>query len=246
MSPEQARGEKLDHRTDIFSLGLMLYEMLTGQQPFAGKSAIDTLHAIINQEPPPIAEINPQAPPELTDILAKALAKEPVERYQHAGDLELDLRRFKRAFESNSLISTQIRREVIPRPTRKWSSLVLLPIVAVIILLSVVAWMLSRSTTASKHAVTLEKVTLTPLTIDPGYEGEPTFSPDGETVAYVSDRSGNLEIYIQQVSGGPYRNITNNAATMRSLLTRQMANESLSSRHAQARRDLSIALRTRL
>ncbi len=118
MSPEQARAEKLDQRTDIFSLGVVLYEMVTSERPFAGKSAIDTLHAIINRDPPPVTQLNSQAPPELADILAKALAKDPSERYQHAGDFELDLRRFKRALESNTLISAQTQRLVIPE---KWS-----------------------------------------------------------------------------------------------------------------------------
>ena len=86
--------------------------------------------------------------------------------------------------------------------------------VAVLIALSfiVVAWKLGRSTAPKESSINLGNVTLTPLTNDPGYEGEPTFSPDGETIAYVSDRSGNFEIYIQQVSGGAYRNISENPA----------------------------------
>lgn len=210
MSPEQARAEKLDQRTDIFSLGVVLYEMITGERPFSGKSAIDTLHAITNQDPALLTHLNPQLPPELTDILSKALAKETSERYQHAGDLELDLRRFKRALESNSLISTQTQ-----RPSGKWNVSVRFLLVGAFIVFGVaaIAWLLGRSTVAPKHStLALGNVTLTPLTTDPGYEGEPTFSADGETIAYVSDRNGNFEIYLKQISGGPDINITNNGA----------------------------------
>ena len=107
MSPEQARGEKVDQRTDLFSLGVVLYEIVTSERPFKGKSTIDTLHAILNQEPPRATQSNPQLPAELEDILGKALAKEASERYQHAGDFEIDLRRLKRGIESNTLTSTK-------------------------------------------------------------------------------------------------------------------------------------------
>ena len=100
MSPEQAQGRPVDHRTDVFSLGLVLYEALTGSRPFSGRSAVETLHAIINEEPVPASERNPNVPREAAEILAKALAKDPAERYQHAADFALDLRRASRAFES--------------------------------------------------------------------------------------------------------------------------------------------------
>jgi len=214
MSPEQARGEKLDQRTDIFSLGVVLYEMITGERPFRGKSAIDTLHAITNQDPAPVTQLNSQLPPELADVLSKALAKETSERYHHADDFELDLRRFKRALESNSLISTQTQRPGM-LGTGKWGLSVPLLLVGAFIVFGVaaIAWLLGRSTVAPKHStLALGNVTLTPLTTDPGYEGEPTFSADGETIAYVSDRNGNFEIYLKQISGGPDINITNNRA----------------------------------
>jgi len=213
MSPEQARGETLDQRTDIFSLGVVLYEMVTGERPFKGKSAIDILHAIINQEPAPATEFNSQLPPELSDILAKALAKEAPERYQHAGDFELDLRRFKRALESNSLISTQ--RSAISPGAQKPTLTVATIIVGALVVLGVAAaaWLIGQWTASHKgSSVGLENVTLTPLTTDPGYEGEPSFSPDSETIAYVSDRTGNFEIFLKQISGGPDINLTRNDA----------------------------------
>ena len=215
MSPEQARAEKLDHRTDIFSLGIVLYEMITADRPFKGKSAIDTLHAIINQEPPPLTSVSSQTPPELADILAKALAKDTSERYQHAGDFELDLRRFKRALETSSLVSSQTQRPAIDRSIHNWNLSPSLLIVASVIVIgvAVAAWWVGRSTGSVKRStLALENVTLTPLTTEPGYEGEPTFSPDGETIAYVSDRTGNFDIFLKQVSGGPDIQLTTSTA----------------------------------
>ena len=101
MSPEQASAKPVDHRTDIFSLGIILYEMLAGARPFRGKSQTDTMHGIIHDPAPPLQ----RQPPELQEILDKALAKDVKDRYQHAGDLCLDLRRFQKAWEANTLPS---------------------------------------------------------------------------------------------------------------------------------------------
>src|SRR5712691_2781675 len=214
MSPEQAEGRPIDHRTDIFSLGMVLYEMLTGQRPFERKSTIDTLHAIINDEPPPANELNPSLPPELVEILAKALAKDPEERYQHAGDLELDLRRFKRALDAKSLPSThhQLGTQQ-PSLWTVWRTTIIWASICTLLGLSLAGvWLLRRPSVSPRRSVALENVSLVQLTSDPGFEGQPTFSPDGETIAYVSDRTGNFEIYFRQVSGGPDINISNNPA----------------------------------
>jgi len=92
MSPEQVRGEALDGRSDIFSFGVVLYEMLSGQQPFAGKSSAATASAILTHEPPPLARFSNEVPAELERIVGKALRKDPDERYQTAKDLLIDLR----------------------------------------------------------------------------------------------------------------------------------------------------------
>jgi len=91
MAPEQAQGEEVDHRADLFAFGCVLYEMATGRQPFAGKNVYDTIGRIVSDEPSAISEIDPNLPAQLQWIVRKCLAKEPAQRYQGAGDLAVDL-----------------------------------------------------------------------------------------------------------------------------------------------------------
>jgi serine/threonine protein kinase/formylglycine-generating enzyme required for sulfatase activity len=99
MSPEQARGEKVDARADIFSLGSALYEMITGHPPFTGATASDVIAAILRDTPPPLTNYNPEAPRELEQVVSKALRKNRDERYQAASELLADLRRLKKRLE---------------------------------------------------------------------------------------------------------------------------------------------------
>ena len=100
MSPEQARGLTVDARSDLFSFGVVLYEMVTGRVPFEGKTATDTLSAIIRDQPLPPSQHNSEVPAKLEEFIAKCLEKDPAERYQHADEMAVDLRKLKRVTES--------------------------------------------------------------------------------------------------------------------------------------------------
>ena len=105
MSPEQVLGTKVDARTDLFSFGVMLYEMISGQQPFRGESAAMMFESILHRTPVPLVRLNPDVSPRLEEIVSKCLEKDPALRYQHASEIRADLRRLKRDTESHEHIS---------------------------------------------------------------------------------------------------------------------------------------------
>ncbi len=119
MSPEQARAEELDHRTDLFSLGTVLYEMATGRHPFAGRTAADVRAAILGSPPQPSYTLNPAVPLELDRIISKAQEKDPALRYQTASDLRADLQRLKRDLDrANGAAPHAIQKPGGPRSLR--------------------------------------------------------------------------------------------------------------------------------
>ncbi|MCI0595717.1 MAG: serine/threonine-protein kinase, partial [candidate division Zixibacteria bacterium] len=109
MSPEQASGEEVDHRSDIFSFGVVLYELLTGKLPFRGEHAGGLAYSILNEEPPSLARFNDKVTPELQRIVSKALAKDKTERYQHIDDMAADLRHDRKGLE-------YAKAPVVPKP----------------------------------------------------------------------------------------------------------------------------------
>jgi serine/threonine protein kinase/tetratricopeptide (TPR) repeat protein len=103
MSPEQARGLKVDKRSDLFAFGIVLYETITGRKPFFGATATDTMSAILRDTPAPATEINTEVPHELERIIYKCLEKNPDDRYQHADEIVVDLRRLRRQTDSETV-----------------------------------------------------------------------------------------------------------------------------------------------
>ena len=116
MSPEQARSEDLDARSDIFSFGVVLYEMATGKKPFSGTNVVTTLHAVMNEKPPSPSGIHPGVPAELEAIIGKAMEKERARRYQNVSEMKADLQRLKKETEPGV---TRSKQTALPKLTTR-------------------------------------------------------------------------------------------------------------------------------
>ncbi|MGA3349729.1 MAG: protein kinase [Candidatus Sulfotelmatobacter sp.] len=154
MSPEQARSEEIDFRSDLFSFGVVMYEMSTGKKPFSGKNSLMTLDAVLHDKPVPPGELNPQVPVELEGIIGKAMEKDRKDRYQSATQMKADLQQLKRETESGQVKSSfhpaklRVASKTFGRKGSRWQFWLLLGTLALLItVLSAVAayWFKHRS-----------------------------------------------------------------------------------------------------
>ena len=197
MSPEQLRGQPSDARGDLFSFGVVLYEMLSGRRPFQGETAVDTISAVLREDPPELVATGGEVPPILERIVRHCLEKDPAARFQSARDVEFGL-------ESLSISSSSSPSPVTSARSRKtWLIAAALGLAAA----GLATWAIftrSRQTVQNP----LSNAQFTPLTNLQGSETDPAISPDGKFVAFISDRSGTFDIWLIQANGGSLANLT--------------------------------------
>jgi len=215
MSPEQARGEELDARSDLFSTGVVLYEMATGVLPFQGQTAVGILSDIVYKPHRPVCDLAASIPPSVASIIDKALEKDREVRYQTAADLRADLKRAKRGLESvKSPVSVQPEsRTDVPETRRESKRRGLKTKLAILFaLVALLGFLAYRSRlilqTFLFGARTVEVVSFSKLTDQQGPEYFPSLSPDGKSFAYASRADGNWDIMVQRVGGTNPTNLT--------------------------------------
>jgi Tol biopolymer transport system component len=195
MSPEQARGAATDFRTDQFSFGLILYELVLGRPAFRKDTPAATLDAIINAEPPSLPSLDARAPVPFRWIVERCLAKEPGDRYAVTADLYRDIRTLRDRAGELGPHDTAPPRQLRQRVT----------VAALFMAALVLGALLAFAALPSWNDGALRFL---PLATDPGYEGFPAWSPDGQTIAYAADVNDTLQIFTRQLSSSRPAQVT--------------------------------------
>ncbi len=199
MSPEQAEGREVDHRTDIFSLGVLLYEMCTGKLPFTGASPNAVLSSILKDTPASVTEVNPKLPADLGRVIKRCLAKDSERRYQTAVDVRTELEELEYELDSRKLFQPALERGA-PRG-RVWAIAAASLLVAGGILLVTLG--------RREESFDIAGGRFSQLTTEAGVELFPSLSPDGGFLAYSSrNRDEDWDIYLLRAGGQRPINLT--------------------------------------
>ena len=201
MSPEQVRGQNVDNRSDIFSLGTLMYEMVAGEHPFRGDSPADTMSAILREDPKELTAINPNVSPGLDRVIRHCMEKSPEQRFQSARDLAFQLDVISSG--SGTLPTVETDRPIFPRRIASIAGVVLLAALA-----GIGGWLL-RSRVRGEAA---EASTFHQLTHAAEVELFPTIAPDGETFVFVRGVGAASDIHFQRVDGRNAINLTRRCA----------------------------------
>jgi len=202
MSPEQVRGQVVDPRSDIFSLGAILYEMLSGKRAFEGTTAADTMSAILKEEPAELSASGRSLPPALGRIVDRCLEKEPAERFQSARDLAFNLELLSRE-ETGSGAAVALP----ARKGRRWG---IAALGALALLGAAGLGFLARGLKSRRE--NSSPAELRRLTDFVGMEEFPALSPDGKWVAFTADVSGRRQIWVRLLAGGTPLQVTQDDA----------------------------------
>lgn len=212
MSPQQIGDNQADHRTDLWSLGVVFYEMLTGKNPFKGESRQQTFYKILSEEPTAVSELNNNLSPKLDAILGKALEKNPELSYQSALDICADVKRLQREIDSAVSAGNSVSSQ--SRPVSKAGQrnyFVYVIGVLFLVLLAWGVWFFVLNQVPLTKTDDWSKAKRVQLTDRVGTEYFPSLSPDGKSFVYASDENGNFDIFTQRVGGKTPQNLTLNS-----------------------------------
>ena len=201
MSPEQAEAKPLDQRSDIFSLGVVLYEMATGKRPFSGDTPISTISAILKETPPSVTEVRENLPRHLARVINRCLEKNPDKRFQTARDVANELEGLQKEVESGDIeqvISASMSRDSLDLPRQKRRGPWLLIAGVVVVAAAAAAFFFGKRS----EPESAREVTRRPMTSMVGMEIAGSWSPDGGFFTYSHSMAGPMDIFVVSASGG--------------------------------------------